>query len=92
MSKAKRGPHGPWRVQVASDGTVSVEQVSLAPLRWETRSIAVEGLTDPEDLGDAILDAAGGLPREFEETGPCLRARGVRVRVFWRLRQLNQPY
>lgn len=81
LDPSERGPHGPWRVQVASDGTVSVEQVSLAPLRWETRSMAVEGLTDPEDLGDAILDVAGELPREFEETGFSLQALGVRVRL-----------
>ncbi|MDA2932951.1 DNA repair exonuclease [Acidobacteria bacterium AH-259-D05] len=81
LDPTETGPHGPWRVHVAYDGTVSVEQVSLAPLRWETLTMPVEGLTDPEDLGDAILDAAGRLPRELEETGSGLRALGVRVRL-----------
>ena len=81
LDPSERGPHGPWRVQVASDGTVSVEQVVLAPLRWETLTLSVEGLSDPEDLGDAILDAAGGLPRGFEETGTDLGALGVRIRL-----------
>ena len=81
LDPTETGPHGPWRVHVASGGTVSVEQVPLAPLRWETLTIPVEGLTDPEDLGDAILDTAGQLPRELEETGCDLRALGVRVRL-----------
>ena len=58
-----------------------VEQVVLAPLRWETLTLSVEGLTDPEDLGDAILDATGGLLRGFQETGTDLGALGVRIRL-----------
>ena len=81
LDPSEAGPHGPWHVRVSSDGAISAQQVPLAPLRWENLTLPVEGITDPEDLGDAILDAAGRLPREFEETGSALRALGVRVRL-----------
>ena len=81
LDPSEAGPHGPWQVCISSDGTISAQQVSLAPLRWENLTLPVEELVDPEDLGDSILDAAGRLSREFNETGSGLRALGVRVRL-----------
>ena len=81
LDPSETGPHGPWLVRVSSDGTVSAEHVALAPLRWEILKIPVDGFTDPEDIGDAILDAAGRLPCEFEERHSKLQALGIRVHL-----------
>jgi DNA repair protein SbcD/Mre11 len=48
------GRRGPWIVETRHDGDVRVEQLALAPLRWERIDVSAEGILAPDDLEAAI--------------------------------------
>ena len=58
-----------------------MEQVPLAPLRWEHVTISIDGLEHVEDVPDRLLDEAGKIVRELGIVGAAPRALGLRVRL-----------
>ncbi len=81
LDPSETGPHGPWIVRVRDDSGVEIEQVVLAPLRWENISIPVDGLEDAEDVGDRLLAEAEKAVRRIGRPGPLPRALGLRARL-----------
>jgi len=80
LDPTETGLHGPWLLSVAP-GRLELEQVPLAPLRWEEADLEVAGLAGPEELPEALV---GSLRRLHEQLGPRLgqaRAVGCRVRL-----------
>ena len=75
------GPHGPWLLILPYDDTLHIEQVPLAPLRWENLSVSVDGLEDVEDVGDRLLIEARICVRKLQETDAAPDALGLRVRL-----------
>jgi len=58
-----------------------MEQVPLAPLRWEHISVSIDGLEDVEDVPDRLLAEAEKFVRRLGEAGSAPRALGLRVRL-----------
>ena len=81
LDPSETGPHGPWTLTVRDDGGLELEQVPLAPLRWEDVSIPVDGLEHPDDVGDRLLGEAAEIVRRIGRSGPPPRALGLRARL-----------
>lgn len=81
LDPSEAGPHGPWLLRVHYDGTLHMEQVPLAPLRWEHVSVSIDGLEHIEDVPDRLLGEAGNFVSQLGESGTAPRALGLRVRL-----------
>lgn len=81
LDPSEAGPHGPWLLRLPHDGALHLEQVPLAPLRWEYVSVSIDGLEHVEDVPDRLLDEAGKIVRQLGESGIAPRALGLRVRL-----------
>lgn len=85
LDPTETGIHGPWLVTVGGPGRVRVEQIPLAPLRWDSVELELEGRVDPADAEDRILDALQSRAREILEHGHRPLALGLRVRLVGRV-------
>lgn len=63
------GAHGAWLLEVDAGGALELRALSLAPLRWETLEVPVDGLTDAADLPLRIANALDALPDRVGEDG-----------------------
>ncbi|MEM7260530.1 MAG: metallophosphoesterase [Planctomycetota bacterium] len=69
LDASETGVRGGWRLEIDEHEAISIEQVPLAPLRWETIDLDIEELRSEADLSPAIANAlrrahdhwAGGL-------------------------------
>ena len=80
LDPTETGSHGPWLLRVAS-GALSLEQVPLAPLRWEEVVLDLSGLTGPEELLPALTGSLAALHGRLGPTIGEARAVGCRVRL-----------
>lgn len=81
LHPGETGAHGPWLVRVAADGAMSVEQVPLAPLRWEEAAVAVDAVGDLDGLDASIHVSIEELHDRLVPELAQVRAVGVRVRL-----------
>lgn len=58
LDPGEPGPHGPWLAEIRGRGAISMEQLPLAPLRYERIGVTLEGLQagDVEELADRLSD------------------------------------
>ena len=81
LDPSETGPHGPWLLRVQDGGRLHLEQIPLAPMRWEQISISVEGLEHVEDVADRLLGEASDLARRIGQEGHGPRALGLRAQL-----------
>ena len=81
LDPSETGSHGPWLVRLQEGGRPELEQIPLAPLRWEHVSVSVESLEHAEDVPELLLGEAERRVRRIAEEGPAPRALGLRVRL-----------
>ena len=81
LDRSETGPHGPWLLRLRDGGGLHLEQVPLAPMRWEEVPISIEGLEHVEDVADRLLDALGSSVRQIGQEGPAPRALGLCARL-----------
>ena len=81
LDPSETGPHGPWVIRISNSGQLQLQQVPLAPLRWEQVSVSIDGLEHIEDVPDRLLGEAERLVRQLSESGFCPRALGLRVHL-----------
>ena len=81
LDPSETGPHGPWLVQVSSEGAIELAQVPLAPLRWEHIAVSMDGIDHVEDVADRLLAQAQDQVRTLALAGPVPRALGLRVQL-----------
>ena len=81
LDPSETGPHGPWLLRLRGGGGLHLEQVPLAPLRWDPIPISIDGLEHVEDVADRLLHEAGSFVRRIGEAGPLPRALGLRARL-----------
>ena len=81
LDPSETGPHGPWLVEVSGDGGIKVEQVPLAPVRWESIEVSVGGIENIEDVCDRLLDEAKKFAQEMGRGGRMPAALGLRVKL-----------
>ena len=67
MDRSETGPHGPWLIGVNGDRIESVEQLPLAPLRWESVDIDLEGIGEPAEARERVLSALKDIDRQITE-------------------------
>lgn len=83
LDPGEPGPHGPWLVEVTAHG-LRLELVPLAPLRWETLDVRVDGLGAAEDVHPQVTRALDELHRRLAAEAHQPRAVGCRVRFVGR--------
>ena len=81
LDRTEIGPHGPWIVRAHGGGELHLEQIPLAPLRWEPVSISVEGLEHADDVADRLMSEATAFVRRIAANAPTLRAVGLIARL-----------
>lgn len=81
LDPSETGPHGPWLLRVEDGRSLHLEQIPLAPMRWEQVSISVEGLEHVEDVADRLLGEAETIARQISQEGHAPRALGLRARL-----------
>jgi len=87
LDPGEPGPHGPWLAEVRGHGVVAMEQLPLAPLRYERIDVALEALEagDVEELADRLSDRIlQAIVERHEEISPELsdvRLLACRIRL-----------
>ncbi len=66
---------------ITRDGALDLEQIPIAPLRWEHVRVPVDGIEYVEDLPDRLLGEAERRVRQLHEAGASPRALGLRVQL-----------
>ena len=76
LDRSEAGPHGPWLISIAGGRIEQVEQLPLAPLRWESVDVDLEGIGEPAEAGERLLSVLRDLDNQITETPvtPDLRA------------------
>ena len=67
LDRSETGPHGPWLIGMDGGRFESVEQLPLAPLRWESIDVDLEGIGEPAEAKDRALAALKDLDRQITE-------------------------
>ena len=80
LDPTETGPHGPWRLRVSDGGKLEVEQVPLAPLRWEEIAVDVGGMTDASEMTGLVEAGMRALHASLDRASEGHRAVGCRVR------------
>ena len=68
LDRSETGPHGPWLIGIDGGRIESVEQLPLAPLRWESLDVDLEGIGEPTEAKGRILTTLQDLDHQITET------------------------
>lgn len=80
LSPKDTGARGPWLLDLpASDEEVHIEQLALAPLRWEEIEILLDGLEQAGDIHSLIIRALRERHEAITTHGGSPRAVGCRL-------------
>ena len=69
---SEAGTHGPWLISIAQGRIERVEQLPLAPLRWEAVDVDLEGIGEPVEAKGRVLAALRDLDRQITEPSSSL--------------------
>jgi len=81
LDPTETGTHGPWVLKVGAGAGLTVEQVPLAPLRWEEVELDVSELGGPDELLPALLGSLDALRQRLAGSLGDALAVGCRVRL-----------
>jgi DNA repair protein SbcD/Mre11 len=81
LDPSETGPRGPWLLRISNGNQVHLEQVTLAPIRWEHMTLSIDGLEHVEDVPDMLLGEAERFVRQLGAAGAAPRALGLRARL-----------
>lgn len=81
LDPSETGPHGPWLLTISNKGSIDLEQIPLAPLRWEHIDVSMDGLDHIEDMPDRLLAVAQKHIQALAQAGPAPRVLGLRVQL-----------
>ena len=79
MDPGEHGARGPWLVNVDGGRIQAVEQWVLAPLQWQRFEVDIEGISQPEEARDRLLDRLREL--DIAVAAACRPADAVGLRV-----------
>ena len=79
LDRGESGPHGPWMLTVADGRIVEVDHLSLAPLRWETLEVDLEGIGEPAEAKERLLQAVIALDGGLASLPAAPNAAGLSV-------------
>jgi DNA repair exonuclease SbcCD nuclease subunit len=89
LDPSETGPHGPWLVRVSRAGGVVLQQLAIAPLRWERFELRVAVDEGPEDVGDRLLEEAQRFARDLQAQASAPQALGLRPRLVGQTRHYD---
>jgi DNA repair exonuclease SbcCD nuclease subunit len=81
LDPGERGAHGPWLVEVGSDGTVDMSPLPRATLRYDVVEVSVDGIGNKQDVDETITDVVRETLREALRDQPELRRLVCRLRL-----------
>ena len=81
LDRSETGVHGPWLITIRSGAELKLQQIPLAPLRWERVQVSVDGIEFEEDLEDRLFTRATAFIEQFERHGNSLSAVGLIVEL-----------
>jgi len=81
LDPTETGRHGPWLVTIGPGGKIELDQVPLAPLRWERLTVELDTTVEPDNLFERVVarvkERYQELAGELDET----LALGCRIRL-----------
>lgn len=84
MDPGESGARGPWLMTVDSGRIQSMEQWTLAPLRWEHLDVDLTGIDEPADARSRLLGALRNLDSVLSNDAWIAKAVGLRMRFIGR--------
>ncbi|MFN0245020.1 MAG: exonuclease SbcCD subunit D [Planctomycetota bacterium] len=89
LDPTETGPHGPWLATIDSDSregrSLELVHVPLAPLRWESLEIALQGDVSAEDVEARIVRSLDELAARISASAHRPLAVGCRIRLTGRI-------
>ena len=79
LDPGEAGPRGPWRIESGGPDFV-LEQLPLAPLRWEEIEIPLDGIETAEEADSLVVSALDALHERIAGNRFRPRAVGCRLR------------
>ena len=86
LDRDESGPRGPWMLTVAGGRIAGLEHLPLAPLRWETLDVDLEGIGDPFETRERLLAAVTELDARLVSLRSAPGAVGLSVALTGRTR------
>lgn len=86
MDPSETGARGPWLITIEDGRIRAVEQWVLAPLRWESLSIDLSGISEAEEARVLVLQALRDLDTDLSAGQWIPEAVGLRVTLSGRSR------
>lgn len=84
LDPSESGPHGPWLLDVGQDRAIALQQLPLAPLRWEPLEVRVDDLPDPDSIHVRIVQAIESLHDRLAGETHRPQVVGCRIRLVGR--------
>ncbi len=79
LDRSESGPRGPWQVTVAGGRIADVEHLPIAPLRWESLEVDLEGIGESFQARERLLAAVMGLDERMASLRSAPNAVGLSV-------------
>ena len=79
MDRGETGPRGPWMLSVEDGRIAEVAQLPLAPLRWESLEVDLQGIAEPAETKERLLEAVVSLDARMATTSLPPKAVGLSV-------------
>ena len=79
LNPGEPGQHGPWLINVAGGRLAALEQIPLAPLRWETLTVDLSGISEAMGAKDRLLAEIRALDERMDDAPSVADAVGLRI-------------
>ena len=86
LDRGEPGPHGPWLITLVDGRITEVEHLQLAPLRWETLAVGLDGIGEPAEARDRLLAAVQSLDAKLAALPAAPAAVGLTIEFTGRTR------
>jgi DNA repair exonuclease SbcCD nuclease subunit len=88
LDRTELDDHGPWLAEVSDSGGLKIEQLALAPLRYEQLDLDLSEWENLEQLDVELLNALMQAGERQEQRAHAARAMGISVRLRGSLRDV----
>ena len=86
LNRGETGARGPWLIGISGGSIAEVQQLPLAPLRWQRLDVDIEGIAEPADAKGKLLADLRALDEEISASDHGPDAVGLDVRLCGRSR------
>ena len=79
MDRGEPGPRGPWMITVDDGRIADLVHLNLAPLRWEAPAIDLQGIAEPAEAKERLLEEIVSLDARMVSSSVPPKAVGLSV-------------